>query len=97
MPLAALAATLGPFPRCCRSCTGRDHRCRSRPGSTHWDPAPLLPETASLSAEGKAEVDERQELDAASSPVNDELADDEPVASLKPDLEPSAPTEPLRQ
>ena len=67
-----------------------------------WDPAPLLPETASLSAEQQAgdEVDETQELDAASSPVNDEpvndeLVDDEPIASLKPDLEPSAPTEPL--
>ena len=63
----------------------------------NWDPAPLLPETASLSAEQQAgdEVDETQELDAASSPVNDELVDDEPIASLKPDLEPSAPTEPL--
>ncbi len=58
----------------------------------NWDPAPLLPETASLSAEedGGDEVDETQELDAASSPV-----DDEPIASLKPDLEPSAPSEPL--
>jgi hypothetical protein len=54
----------------------------------NWDPAPLLPETASLAAE-------EQELDAASSPVNDELVDDEPIATLKPDLEPSAPTEPL--
>ena len=58
----------------------------------NWDPAPLLPETASLSAEQQAgdEVDETQELDAASSLVNDE-----PIASLKPDLEPSAPSEPL--
>ncbi len=57
-----------------------------------WDPAPLLPETASRSAEEEdgEDVDETQELDAASSPV-----DDEPIASLKPDLEPSAPTEPL--
>ena len=41
----------------------------------NWDPAPLLPETASLSAEQQDddEVDETQELDAASSPVNDEL------------------------
>ena len=54
----------------------------------NWDPAPLLPETASLAAE-------EQELDAASSPVNDEPVDDEPIASLKPDLDPSAPTEPL--
>ncbi|HCO76404.1 MAG TPA: molecular chaperone DnaJ, partial [Synechococcus sp. UBA8071] len=62
-----------------------------------WDPAPLLPETASLSAEQQAgdEVDETQELDAASSLVNDEPVDDAPIASLKPDLEPSAPTEPL--
>ena len=61
------------------------------------DPAPLLPETASISAEQQDDdkVDETQELDAASSPVNDELVDDEPIASLKPDLEPSAPTEPL--
>ena len=36
-----------------------------------------------------------QELNAASSPANDEPVDDEPIASLKPDLEPSAPTEPL--
>ena len=57
-----------------------------------WDPAPLLPETASLSAEQQAgdEVDETQELDAALS-----LVDDEPMATLKPDLEPSAPSEPL--
>ena len=63
----------------------------------NWDPAPLLPETASLSAEQQDddEVDETQELDAASSPANDDLVDDEPIASLKPDLEPSAPTEPL--
>ena len=47
-----------------------------------------MPETASLAAE-------EQELDAASSSVNDEPVDDEPIASLKPDLEPSAPTEPL--
>ncbi len=58
----------------------------------NWDPAPLLPETASFSAEDQDddEVDEKQELDAASSPV-----DDEPIASLKPDLDPSSPTEPL--
>ncbi|AHF64200.1 hypothetical protein Syncc8109_1848 [Synechococcus sp. WH 8109] len=58
----------------------------------NWDPAPLLPETASLSAEEQDDdrVDEKQELDAASSP-----ADDEPIASLKPDLDPSAPAEPL--
>lgn len=58
----------------------------------NWDPAPLLPETASRSFEEEEgdEVDETQELDAASSPV-----DDEPIASLKPDLEPSAPSEPL--
>ena len=58
----------------------------------NWDPALLLPQTASRSAEQQDddEVDETQELDAASSPV-----DDAPIASLKPDLEPSAPTEPL--
>ncbi len=62
-----------------------------------WDPAPLLPETASLSAEQQDddEVDETQELDAALSTVNDEPVDDAPIASLKPDLEPSAPSEPL--
>ena len=60
----------------------------------NWDPAPLLPETASLSAE-EEEVEAKQELDAVSSTVDDELVDDAPIASLKPDLEPSAPTEPL--
>ena len=60
----------------------------------NWDPAPLLPEIASLSAE-EEEVEGKQELDAVSSTVDDELLDDEPIASLKPDLEPSAPTEPL--
>ena len=60
----------------------------------NWDPAPLLPEIASLSAE-EEEVEGKQELDAVLSTVDDELLDDEPIASLKPDLEPSAPTEPL--
>ncbi|WP_390129884.1 IMS domain-containing protein [Synechococcus sp. HIMB2401] len=60
----------------------------------NWDPAPLLPEIASLSAE-EEEVEAKQELDAVSSAVDDELVDDEPIASLKPDLEPSAPSEPL--
>ena len=60
----------------------------------NWDPAPLLPEIASLSAE-EEEVEGKHELDAVSSTVDDELLDDEPIASLKPDLEPSAPTEPL--
>ena len=60
----------------------------------NWDPAPLLPEIASLSAE-EEEVEGKQELDAVSSTVDDELLDDEPIASLKPDLEPSAPSEPL--
>ena len=56
-----------------------------------------MPETASLSAEQQDddEVDETQELNVASSPANDEPVDDAPIASLKPDLEPSAPTEPL--
>ena len=57
---------------------------------------PLLPETASLSAEQQDdEVDETQELDAAFSPVDEAPVDEAPIASLKPDLEPSAPTEPL--
>ena len=57
----------------------------------NWDPAPLLPETASLSAEEEDdELEEKKELDSASSPV-----DDKPIASLKPDLDLSAPTEPL--
>ena len=60
----------------------------------NWDPAPLLPEIASLSAE-EEEVEGKQELDAVSSTVDDELLDDEPIASLKPDLEPSVPSEPL--
>ena len=60
----------------------------------NWDPAPLLPEISSLSAE-EEEVEGKQELDAVSSTVDDELLDDEPIASLKPDLEPSAPSEPL--
>ncbi|WP_115133051.1 ARC6/PARC6 family protein [Synechococcus sp. N26] len=60
----------------------------------NWDPAPLLPEIASLSAE-EEEVEGKQELDAVSSTVDDAPVDDEPIASLKPDLEPSAPTEPL--
>ena len=55
----------------------------------NWNPAPLLPETASLPVE-EEQVEETLELDAVSSPV-----DDEPVASLKADLEPSAPSEPL--
>ena len=49
----------------------------------------MLPETASLPAEEK-QVEKTLELDAASSPV-----DDEPVASLKADLGPSAPSQPL--
>ena len=55
----------------------------------NWNPAPLLPETASLPVE-EEQVEETLELDAVSPPV-----DDEPVASLKADLEPSAPSEPL--
>ena len=54
-----------------------------------WNPAPLLPETASRPAE-EEQVEETLELAAVSSPV-----DDEPVASLKAGLEPSAPSEPL--
>jgi hypothetical protein len=52
------------------------------------DQAPLMPETASESAE--AEVEEAVELDAPPPPLTVE-----PVASLKPDLRPSAPSEPL--
>lgn len=55
----------------------------------NWNPAPLLPETASRPAE-EEQVEETLELAAVSSPV-----DDEPVASLKAGLEPSAPSEPL--
>ena len=55
----------------------------------NWNPASMLPETASLPAE-EEQVEETLELDAVSTPV-----DDEPVASLKADLEPSAPSEPL--
>ncbi|MCB4429322.1 DUF4101 domain-containing protein [Synechococcus sp. MU1643] len=53
------------------------------------NPAPMLPETASLPAE-EEQVEETLELDAVSS-----LVDDEPVASLKADLGPSALSEPL--
>ena len=52
------------------------------------DQAPLMPETASESPE--AEVEEAVELDAPPPPLTEE-----PVASLKPDLRPSAPSEPL--
>ena len=52
------------------------------------DQAPLMPETASESPE--AEVEEAVELDAPPPPLTVE-----PVASLKPDLRPSAPSEPL--
>ena len=55
----------------------------------NWIPAAMLPETASLPAE-EEQVEETLDLDAVSTPV-----DDEPVASLKADLEPSAPSEPL--
>ncbi len=55
----------------------------------NWNPAPLLPETASRPAE-EEQVEETLELAAVSSPL-----DDEPVASLKAGLEPSAPSEPL--
>ena len=54
----------------------------------NMDQAPLMPETASESPE--AEVEEAVELDAPPPPLTEE-----PVASLKPDLRPSAPSEPL--
>ena len=65
----------------------------------NWNPASQMAQTASPSAV-EEEVEAKLELDAASSPVDEELVDeepmdDEPVASLKPDLEPSAPSEPL--
>ena len=52
------------------------------------DQAPLMPETASESPE--AEVEEAVELDAPPPPLTDE-----PVASLKSTLRPSAPSKPL--
>lgn len=55
-----------------------------------WLPAPQMPEMASQTSLDAAEVEEDLEVDLPS-PV----LDDEPVASLKPDLQPSAPTEPL--
>ena len=65
----------------------------------NWNPASQMAQTASPSAV-EEEVEAKLELDAASSPVDEELVDedpmdDEPIASLKPDLEPSAPSEPL--
>jgi len=65
----------------------------------NWNPASQMAQTASPSAV-EEEVEAKLELDAASSPVDEELVDeepmdDEPVASLKPDLEPSALSEPL--
>ena len=65
----------------------------------NWNPASQMAQTASPSAV-EEEVEAKLELDAASSPVDEELVDeepmeDEPVASLKLDLEPSAPSEPL--
>ena len=55
-----------------------------------WSPAPLMPETALQNAGMEEEVEESVEPDAPSPQL-----DDEPVASLKPDLQPSAPSEPL--
>ena len=65
----------------------------------NWNPASQMAQTASPSAV-EEEVEAKLELDAALSPVDEELVDeepmdDEPVASLKPDLEPSALSEPL--
>ena len=65
----------------------------------NWNPASQMAQTASPSAV-EEEVEAKLELDAASSLVDEELVDedpmeDEPIASLKPDLEPSAPSEPL--
>ena len=55
----------------------------------NWNPASMLPETASLPAE-EEQVEETLDLDAVSNSV-----DDEPVASLKAGLDPSGPFEPL--
>lgn len=56
----------------------------------NWTPAPLMLETTSQQASEPTEVEENVEADTSSpSPAND------PVASLKPDLQPSAPSEPL--
>ena len=65
----------------------------------NWNPASQMAQTASPSAV-EEELEAKLELDPASSPVDEELVDedpmdDEPIASLKPDLEPSAPSEPL--
>ncbi|QNI99750.1 cell division protein ZipN [Synechococcus sp. A15-62] len=60
----------------------------------NWNPASQMAQSASPSAL-EEEVEAKLELDAASSPVDEEPMDDEPVASLKPDLEPSALSEPL--
>ena len=65
----------------------------------NWNPASQMAQTVSPSAV-EEEVEAKLELDAASSPMDEELVDeepmeDEPVASLKLDLEPSAPSEPL--
>ncbi len=56
------------------------------------DYAPLVPETASetTEVEEQKQVEEQAEVDASPMPPADE-----PVASLKPDLRPSAPSEPL--
>ena len=60
----------------------------------NWTPASQMAQTA-LQSVLEEEVEAKLELDSASSPVDDEPMNDEPVASLKPDLEPSAPSEPL--
>ena len=60
----------------------------------NWNPSSEMAQTAAPSAV-EEEVEAKPELDAASSPIDEEPMDDEPVASLKPDLEPSAPSEPL--
>ena len=51
-----------------------------------WAPSPLLSETASKTIE----IEENLEVQESPQPLADE-----PVASLQPDLQPSAPTEPL--
>ena len=55
-----------------------------------WDPAPLMQETVSQTSTGESELEEELEVEAPMPPLADQ-----PVASLKPDRQLSAPTEPL--
>ena len=55
-----------------------------------WDPALPMPETVSQTSSGEAELQKELEVKASVPTLGDG-----PVASLKPDLQLSAPTEPL--